>query len=113
MKGIHATLAALLLGCGAYAPGVGAAELPAFDVVARDGRLLPERLEVPAGVKLKINVRNEGRVPVEFESTELRIEKVLAGGASSFVVIHPLKPGSYTFVDEFHEDTGRMQLIAK
>jgi hypothetical protein len=38
---------------------------------------------------------------------------VLAPGASSFLVIHPLKPGSYRFIDEFHAATGTMELIAK
>lgn len=92
---------------------VFAAEAATFEVVAREGRLLPERLEVPAGAKLKLALKNEGKAPVEFENLDLRIEKVLAPGAASFVVIHPLKPGSYPFVDEFHPETGRMLIIAK
>jgi hypothetical protein len=28
-------------------------------------------------------------------------------------VIHPLRPGRYRFVDEFHPDTGVMWLIAQ
>lgn len=84
-----------------------------FTVVARDGQLLPAQLEVPAGVKLKLTLKNEGRTPVEFENLDLRVEKVLAPGATSFVVIHPLKPGSYRFVDEFHPDTAHMLLMAK
>ena len=43
----------------------------------------------------------------------LWIEKVLAPGGTSFLVTPPLKPGAHTFVDEFHADTGSMQLIAK
>jgi hypothetical protein len=89
------------------------AELPTFAIVARDGRLVPERIEVPAGKKIKLTIRNEGPGPIEFENIDLRIEKVLAPGASSFVVIHPLKPGSYRFIDEFHAATGAMQLIAR
>ncbi len=89
------------------------AELPTFEIVAREGRLLPERIEVPAGKKIKLTIRNEGAGPIEFENLDLRIEKVLAPGASSFLVIHPLKPGSYRFIDEFHPATGAMQLIAK
>jgi hypothetical protein len=99
------------LGCGAGP--AHAAELATFEVVARDGKLFPERLEVPAGVKLKLTLKNDGRTPVEFENLDLRVEKVLAPGAASFVVIHPLKPGSYRFVDEFHPATSAMLLIAK
>jgi len=90
-----------------------ASDLPTFHIVAKDGRLLPDRLEVPAGKKIKLTLANEGRSPVEFENLDLRVEKVLGPGAASFVVIHPLKPGSYRFVDEFHADTAQMLLIAK
>jgi hypothetical protein len=110
----HAVFIAMLwIGLGWATNSAHAAELATFEVVARDGRLIPERLEVPAGVKLKLTLRNDGKVPVEFESTDLRVEKVLAPGARSFVVIHPLKPGSYPFVDECHPDTGKLLLIAK
>lgn len=90
-----------------------AAELPVFAVVIKDGRITPTRLEVPAGRKIKLTVKNEGPGPSEFENLGLRVEKVLAPGASSFLVIHPLQAGSYRFIDEFHPDTGEMLLIAK
>lgn len=88
-------------------------ELPTFAIVAKDGRLLPARIEVPAGKKIKLTIRNDGPGPIEFENLDLRVEKVLAPGASSFLVIHALKPGSYRFIDEFHAATGSMELIAK
>jgi len=28
-------------------------------------------------------------------------------------VIHPLKPGTYRFIDEFHPDTGQMLLVVR
>lgn len=90
-----------------------AEEVAKFEIVARDGRLSPEKLEVPAGVKLRITLRNESKTPVEFESQELRIEKVVAGDAASAVTIQPLKPGVYQMIDEFHAETGKMQIIAK
>jgi len=91
----------------------GAAELPAYTVVAKNGRLIPNILNVPAGVRFKIVVRNEGRDAIEFESLQLRKEKVLAPGAESFVVIAPLKPGEDDFFDEFHPDTGRSRIVVK
>ena len=91
----------------------GAADLPTYTVVARDGRLIPDTLNVPAGVRFKIAVRNQGHDAIEFESLQLRKEKVLAPGAESFVVIAPLKPGEYEFFDEFHPNTGRTRIIVK
>lgn len=106
-----ALLAALTLAAGS----VVSAAPPAvtFAVVIRTRRIMPTQLVVPAGVKIKLTIRNEGPGPCEFENLDLRVEKVLAPGANSFVVIHPLRPGRYRFVDEFHPDTGVMWLIAQ
>lgn len=90
-----------------------AAETATFGIVARDGQLHPARLEVPANTKIKLTLENAGRAPVEFENLDLRIEKVLAPGAKSFVVIHPLRPGNYRFIDEFHADTAEVMIVAK
>lgn len=109
----HCSNAWLALGLLLGAAQAGAQGLPTFSIVAKDGRLLPAQLEVPAGQRLKLVLRNEGQGPIEFENLNLRVEKVLAPGASSFVVTPPLKPGVHEFIDEFHPETGKMQLIAK
>ncbi len=88
-------------------------ELPAYELTAADGRLTPDQLRVPAGTRFKVVVINRGTDAVEFESRELRKEKVLAPGARSFVVIAPLKPGSYEFFDDFHPDSGHGRIIAE
>ncbi|MCY1349331.1 Cupredoxin-like domain protein [compost metagenome] len=81
-----------------------AAPLPSYELSISDGLFTPASLTVPAGQRFKIVVRNTGQGPVEFESLPLRVEKVLSPGVTSFVVIHPLKPGRYPFFDEFHLD---------
>lgn len=104
----------LLLGWSAPAPAqTPAAEPLVFSIVIKEGRIAPARLEVPAGRKIKLAIKNEGPGPSEFENLSLRVEKVLAPGASSFLVIHPLQAGTYRFIDEFHPTTGEMLLIAK
>ena len=60
-------------------------------------------VEVPAGKRFKIEVRNTGHGAAEFESVQLRKETVLAPGAQSFVVIAPQEPGEYRFFDDFHQ----------
>jgi len=84
-----------------------------FSIKALGGMLEPAVIEVPADTRFKIEIENEGSDPVEFESTELHIEKVLAGGAKSYVVINGLKPGTYTFFDDFHPNTGKVQIVVK
>ncbi|WP_322033171.1 cupredoxin domain-containing protein [Paraburkholderia sp. J76] len=80
-----------------------AEDLPTFKLEMNDGKLNPARIEVPAGKRIKIEVRNAGKGAAEFESVQLRKEKVLAPGADSFVVIAPLDPGEYKFFDDFHQ----------
>jgi Cupredoxin-like domain len=57
-------------------------------------------------------VHNIGKGAAEFESIQLRKEKVLAPGADSFVVIAPLTPGEYKFFDDFHQ-TAQGVIVAK
>jgi hypothetical protein len=87
--------------------------MPVFSIKALGGILEPAMIEVPAGTRFKIEIENEGTDPVEFESTELHLEKVLAGGAKSYVVINGLKPGTYIFFDDFHPDTGKVRVVVK
>ena len=99
---------------GLFAPiARGAEELLVLQLVARDGKFEPPKLEVPAGKRFKIEISNEGKGPMEFESRDLKQEKVLAAGAKSSVVINPLKPGTYTFFDEYHMDAPKGQIVAK
>lgn len=100
--------AALAIAAGAFA----AEELAVYALVARDGAFEPATIEVPAGKRFKIEISNAGKGPMEFESRELKQEKVLAAGARSSVVINGLKPGTYTFFDDFHPDT-KGRIVAK
>ena len=94
--------AGALAGVVALSGAAHAEDLPTFKLEMADGALNPARIEVPAGKRIKIEIRNTGKSAVEFESVELRKEKVLAPGADSFVVIAPLSPGQYKFFDDFH-----------
>ncbi|MFW0755205.1 cupredoxin domain-containing protein [Pseudomonas sp. H11T01] len=86
----------------AVTPLTAYAEMPSYELSLRDGHFTPALLEVPAGQRFKIVLKNIGQGPAEFESTPLRVEKVLSPGVTTFVVIHPLRPGRYPFFDEFN-----------
>ncbi|CAN7285353.1 cupredoxin domain-containing protein [Trinickia sp. LjRoot230] len=97
---------------GVASAGAHAEDLPTFKLEMADGKVNPTRIEVPAGKRIKIEIRNTGKGAVEFESVQLRKEKVLAPGADSFVVIAPLSPGEYKFFDDFHQ-TAQGVIVAK
>lgn len=90
-----------------------AADMPTFNLLIRAGRFVPEVIEVPANTKFRLLIKNEGPGAEEFESIELRKEKVLAPGASSFLIFMPLKPGAYKFFGDFHPNTAQGRFIAK
>lgn len=105
-------IGALLFGTG-HLVAARAEEMPVFQIEFKDGVVTPLRLEVPANKPFKINLRNAGKTPAEFESIELRREKVLAPDSTSFIVIRRLDPGEYKFFDEFHPDAPTAVLVAK
>ncbi len=90
-----------------------AGELPAYKLSIQNGRFIPETIEVPAGIKFKIMLTNLGPGPEEFESIELKKEKVLGEGVTRPIIFAPLRPGTYKFFGEFHPDTAKGQIIAK
>ncbi|KJZ42494.1 cupredoxin domain-containing protein [Pseudomonas fluorescens] len=104
---------AWLMLAGAVAPLTAYAELPSYELSLRDGHFSPALLEVPAGQRFKIILKNIGEGPAEFESTPLRVEKVLSPGVTTFVVIHPLRPGHYPFFDEFNPQLPEGGILAK
>jgi plastocyanin len=98
----------------AVAPLVAAAdEMPVYSLVARDGIFEPATIEVAAGKRFKIEIGNEGKGPMEFESKDLKQEKVIAKGAKSSIVVNALKPGTYTFFDEYHMEAPKGRIVAK
>jgi hypothetical protein len=86
---------------------------PVFRIEFNNGTVTPQRLEVPAKRRFKLELHNAGTEPAEFESKELRKEKVLAPGATSSLVIRTLDPGQYDFFDDFHLDAPPAVLVAK
>ncbi|SMF02657.1 cupredoxin domain-containing protein [Pseudogulbenkiania subflava] len=103
----------MVVALGLASANVLAEELPVYRLELKDGKLNPARLQVVAGKKFKIELINSGKTPVEFESTQLRKEKVLGPGVESFVVVQSLSPGEYKFFDEFHMATAQGVIVAK
>ena len=84
-----------------------------FRLVIENHRFTPERLEVPAGRKVKLVVENRDATPEEFESHALNREKVIPGKSTATIFIGPLKAGEYAFVGEFNEKTAKGVIVAK
>lgn len=90
-----------------------AEEEPTFRIEFKDGVITPLRIEVPANTRIRLELVNTGTTPAEFESVELRKEKVLAPGSDSVMVLRRLDPGEYDFFDDFHLDAPHAVVVAK
>ena len=95
------------------APPASAEEEPTFRIEFKDGAVAPALVEVPAGRRFRLELVNVGLSPIEFESTELRKEKVVPPGATSVLVIRTLDAGEYAFFDDFHPGAAAAKLVAK
>jgi plastocyanin len=112
MSRLALALLACTLSLSASLHTIAAGE-PEFSLVIEKNKFTPDRLEVPAGKKVKINIDNKDATAEEFESHDLKIEKVIAAKSKASVFVGPLKAGEYKFVGEFHEKTAKGVIVAK
>ena len=111
--GIVTVSAVILAGIVGFAAAPVRAEDMVKTIVIKDHKFEPSEVEIPAGVKIRLVVKNEDALPEEFESKQLKLEKVIAGKTEGILVIGPLKPGIYKFVGEFNEKTAKGQIVVK
>ncbi len=102
----------------AVAIGLATAQAGAVEPVQltiRDHRFIPDQVTVPAGERIRVEIANQDPTPAEFESSDLRAEKIIVPGGKITVTVGPLKPGAYKFFDEYHPDTatGTLTAVAK
>jgi plastocyanin len=84
-----------------------------YVVTIKDHRFTPAEIKVPANQRVTITVINEDATAEEFESSVLKVEKVVAGKSKGTVRIGPLKPGRYPFIGEYNEATAKGTVIAE
>ena len=97
----------------AFATGVAFAQEPEFKLVIQDHKFSPAELTVPADRKIKLVIENKDATPEEFESKDLKREKVIPGRSTGSVTVGPLKPGRYPFFGEFNPKTAQGVLVVK
>jgi plastocyanin len=112
---VAARASALLVVAALAASAAGAIAEDAFTttITIRDHRFEPAEIRVPAGKRITLTVINDDPLSEEFDSSALKVEKVIAGKSQGTVHISPLKPGRYDFIGEYHDDTAKGRVIAE
>ncbi len=82
---------------------------PEIPLVIEKKQFHPQELKVKAGAPFVIVITNKDGAAAEFESKDLRVEKVVPAGKTIKVRVRALQPGTYSFLDDFNKQaTGRV-----
>lgn len=76
-------------------------------------RIQPEEIRVTARTPFVLVIANQDTGPEEFESYDLRIEKVIPAGKTVRLKMPALTPGTYGFVGEYHAQTAKGRIVAE
>lgn len=98
-----------LLG-GGVLPGHAQTEIV---LTIESNRFQPEEIKVKGGAPFVLVIINKDKGPEEFESHDLKIEKIIPAGKTVRLKMPALKPGTYRFVGEYHEQTAKGRIIAE
>lgn len=89
-----------------------AEDLTKLEVTIKDHRFDPAEIHVPAGKPALLIIHNADETPEEFESSALKLEKVVPGNTSASMRLRPLGAGRFPFIGEYHADTAQGAIIA-
>ena len=103
----------VLLACLALTAVIAGAQDVEIPVTIEKNRFQPSEIKVKAGEPFVLVVTNKDATPEEFESKELRIEKVIPAGKTMKIRVRALKAGAYPFVGEYHEATAKGRIVAE
>jgi hypothetical protein len=79
----------------------------------KNHKFTPATIRVKAGQPTVIALTNNDDTAEEFDSSALKVEKVVAGHSSGNVRLRPLSPGKYPFMGEYHSETAQGVVIAE
>ncbi len=82
---------------------------PEIPLTVDKNQFQPTEVKVKANTPFVLVITNKSAKAAEFESKDLRVEKVVPAGKTVNVRIRALKPGTYSFLDDFNQQaTGRI-----
>ena len=84
-----------------------------FLVQIKNHKFIPEIIEVSADKPFLLHVENLDNTIEEFESDDLKKEKLVGANKKITLKIQALKSGEYKFYGDFHQKTAQGKIIAK
>ncbi len=84
-----------------------------FDTHIRNHKFYPDIIKLKEKQVLRLSVYNDDPTVEEFESFDLKREKIVPGNKKIVVTMGPLKKGVYEFFGEFNMDTAKGKIIVE
>ncbi len=84
-----------------------------FLVQIKDHKFEPSEIAVVANQDFKLVIENTDKTLEEFESNDLKKEKLVGAGKKIIIPIKGLKAGEYKFFGDFHQKTAQGKIIVK
>ena len=84
-----------------------------FLVQIKNHAFIPNAINIDANKPFKLIIENLDNTLEEFESDDLKKEKLVGAGKKVVLQISPLKAGEYKFYGDFHQKTAQGKIIAK
>jgi plastocyanin len=103
---------ALVIGFSWSAPA-GADDVLNIPVTIKDHQFTPAEIHVPQGKPVMLTITNADPTAEEFDSSALKVEKVIAGGTHGTVRLRPLGAGRFPFMGEYHSDTAKGVVVSE
>jgi plastocyanin len=114
MQRLWRLVGALVVAGSTLAGPAAAADAPAeIGLTIQQNRFQPDEIRVKANTPFVLVITNKDSTVEEFESRELRVEKVIPAGKTIRVRMPGLRPGQYPFVGEYHEATAKGRIVAE
>ena len=82
-----------------------------YEIIIKNHQFIPQNLDVPANKKIKLTVCNQDNEVEEFESFDLRREKIIPAKGKIKINIGPLEKGEYKIFGDFHSDSANGLII--
>ena len=84
-----------------------------IEVHLKNHRFTPNVIKVKANQPSMIMLFNDDDTADEFDSSSLKIEKVVPGHGKGAIRVRALAPGKYPFMGEYHAATAQGVVIAQ
>lgn len=77
-----------------------------YTITFKDGSFEPKAFEIPSGERVTLEIVNAEKKVIEFESDDMKAEKIIRSGKTRKVKVGPLPAGEYAYFDEFNLSAG-------